>query len=146
MISRIYIVFLLLLVFLELRAQFFKPINTSIIPTYSEINKNGDIVIAQATSFDSVEILNTVLKPFSTQKPIFGRSKEIYITRIDTNQRILDNLQFYRKEGRNIIGSYLFENDYYFVLTNYDTIFYKDTFFTNTLNYTNPTYLFCKFK
>jgi len=73
MISRIYIVFLLLLVFLELRAQFFKPINTSIIPTYSEINKNGDIVIAQATSFDSVEILNTVLKPFSTQKPIFGR-------------------------------------------------------------------------
>ncbi|MEP7197874.1 MAG: hypothetical protein ABI851_15255 [Saprospiraceae bacterium] len=129
-------------VVLETKAQFYQTINSSIIASYSEINGSGDIVLVQATSFDSVEILNTVLKPLGTPRPIFGRSKEIYITRIDTNQQILDNIQFYSKEGINIIGSHLFENEYYFILTNFDTIFYKDTFFTNTQNITNPTYLF----
>ncbi|MBK7879902.1 MAG: T9SS type A sorting domain-containing protein [Saprospiraceae bacterium] len=137
-----YLVYILIFVVIEIKAQFYQTLNTSIKPTYSEINENGDIILVQSTSFDSVEILNSVLKPLSNPRPIFGRSKEIYITRIDTNQQILDNIHFYSKEGINIIGSYLFNDEYYFILTNFDTIFYKDTFYTNDINILQPTYLF----
>ena len=92
-----YLVYILIFVVIEIKAQFYQTLNTSIKPTYSEINENGDIILVQSTSFDSVEILNSVLKPLSNPRPIFGRSKEIYITRIDTNQQILDNIHFYSK-------------------------------------------------
>jgi len=111
-----YFVYILIFVFIEIKAKFYQTLNTSIKPTYSEINDNGDIILVQSTSFDSVEILNSVLKPLSNPRPIFGRSKEIYITRIDTNQQILDNIHFYSKEGINIIGSYLFNDEYFLIL------------------------------
>lgn len=65
-----YLVYILIFVVIEIKAQFYQTLNTSIKPTYSEINENGDIILVQSTSFDSVEILNSVLKPLSNPRPI----------------------------------------------------------------------------
>ncbi|MBK7233636.1 MAG: T9SS type A sorting domain-containing protein [Saprospiraceae bacterium] len=135
------LLFLFLFLF-KSNAQFIHSIHTSIFPTFTEIKENGDIILVQSTTFDSIEILDYVFYPKTLIKPNGGRYRELYITQIDTNLEIRDHLHFYGPDGIRIIGSYLFENEYYLLVESFDTIYYKDTFFTNHLNLISPTFLF----